>query len=158
MPGVWGTEHERFWAKVDKDAAVQPHMATNCWEWTAYRRPNSYGLFKLHGKYGRRVHAHRWAWEELHGPILNDLEIDHVCRNPLCVRPDHLDLVTHQENVRRALPYRRDMKRTHCVLRGHEFTEENTYIWGNNRSCKKCRFIRESTKRSMRKTLIGSEL
>lgn len=29
------------------------------------------------------------------------LEFDHLCRNKLCVRPDHLEAVTHTENVRR---------------------------------------------------------
>lgn len=33
--------------------------------------------------------------------IPNDMEIDHLCRNPGCCNPDHLELVTHAENNRR---------------------------------------------------------
>lgn len=51
---------------------------------------------------GRSQRIHRWAWEQVHGPIPEGLELDHLCRQRACVRVDHLEPVTHQENMRRA--------------------------------------------------------
>jgi len=69
--------------------------------WNGSRDHLGYGKFN-----GRRrvspVAAHRLAWEFCNGPIPARLEIDHLCRNKGCVRPDHLDLVTHRENMLRA--------------------------------------------------------
>jgi hypothetical protein len=85
---------ERFWSKVDKSG--------DCWLWTG-TITNRYGRFFL--AHGRMTPAHRWAYESLVGPIPEGLTIDHLCRNPPCVNPDHLEPVTVQENVRRALPF-----------------------------------------------------
>jgi hypothetical protein len=40
-------------------------------------------------------------YEQHFGSIPENLELDHLCRNPACVRPDHLEPVTHLENLRR---------------------------------------------------------
>ncbi len=81
----------RFWRKVDKTPA--------CWLWTDTPNHDGYGRFKA----DRKIMAHRFAYEEANGPVPEGLELDHLCRNRLCVRPDHLEAVTHTENVRRAL-------------------------------------------------------
>src|SRR5688500_4996363 len=81
-----------FWAKVDK--------TSTCWLWTGARHPLGYG----HVRYGNRTSAaHRVAWELINGPIPEGLTLDHLCRVPACVRPDHLEPVTHRENVRRGI-------------------------------------------------------
>jgi hypothetical protein len=49
----------------------------------------------------RMQQAHRIAYEAFRGPIAAGLEIDHLCRNPRCCNPVHLEPVTHRENVRR---------------------------------------------------------
>lgn len=71
---------------------------TGCWEWARYRDPNGYGR-----AYDGQVMqwAHRYAWEALRGPIPKGLQIDHLCNNPPCVNPDHLEPVTQAENIRR---------------------------------------------------------
>jgi hypothetical protein len=55
--------------------------------------------------------AHRVVWRRVYGPIPNGpngrtLEVDELCEISLCVRPDHLDLKTKSENVRRRGPTR----------------------------------------------------
>jgi hypothetical protein len=50
---------------------------------------------------GRMRLVHRLAWEIVVGPIEPGLEIDHLCRNRVCLNPAHLEPVTKEENVRR---------------------------------------------------------
>lgn len=72
---------------------------TGCWNWIGYRNPNGYAL-KHHN--GKQVPAHRYMWEKVNGPMPEGLEPDHLCRNRGCVNPDHVEPVTHTENVRRS--------------------------------------------------------
>ncbi len=85
--------------------------------------------------------AHRFAYENLVGPVPTGLLLDHRCRNKSCVNPDHLDPVTSGENTRRGvLSFVTSIRRkTHC-LRGHEYTRENTYTDpAGGRRCNQCR-------------------
>lgn len=50
---------------------------------------------------GRNYLAHRWHFEQVHGPIPDGMQLDHLCRVPLCVNPEHLEPVTNAENTRR---------------------------------------------------------
>jgi hypothetical protein len=87
---IHGQIKVRFWSKVDQ--------GEDCWRWTACTS-NGYGRFSVKRQ---PVLAHRFAYELLVGPIPEGLELDHLCRNRWCVNPDHLEPVTHDENVRRA--------------------------------------------------------
>lgn len=120
---------ERFRSKLavtsDDDA---------CWEWTGDRVTGGYGRFFVSP---RVVLAHRWAYEYFVGPIDDGLEIDHLCFNPPCVNPSHLEAVTPAENQRR-----RVARKTHCV-NGHEYTPENTYTSpAGVRDCRRCISLR----------------
>jgi len=87
---------ERFWPKVDASG--------DCWVWVAYRDPNGYGSFY---RDGGPTYAHRVAWELLVGSIPEGLVIDHLCKNPPCVNPDHLEPVPQRVNVLRGALARR---------------------------------------------------
>lgn len=95
------TDAARFWRRVEK--------TETCWIWTgAPDNSLGYARFKVRDAKGERdaVMVHRWSYEEVNGPIPDGLEIDHLCRVRNCVRPSHLEAVTHTENMRRAAPYR----------------------------------------------------
>lgn len=129
---------ERFWSKVDKDGPLSencPELGP-CWLWTRAKRPLGYGVFVLNG---RLDGAHRVAYELTVGPIPEGLELDHLCRRPACVRPDHLRPVTHQENSLRGYsPMAQQARQTHCI-RGHELTEANVYRRPGNPNKRECR-------------------
>ena len=114
----------RFWEKVNKTGG--------CWEWTGARYWHGYGVFN----HADTSYAHRVAWMLERGPIPEGLELDHLCKNKLCVRPGHLEPVTHVENVQRAGSWWR--AQTHCK-NGHEYTEETTLWWRGNRRCLICK-------------------
>ncbi len=116
---------ERLW----KSYAVTP---TGCWEWTGPKQGQGYGIF---GSKPSRA-AHRAFYERFKGPIPAGLVIDHLCRNPSCVNPEHLEPVTNRENVMRGLKGVLHVQPSHCI-NGHEYTPENKLV--NYRGHVKCR-------------------
>jgi hypothetical protein len=75
---------------------------TPCIDWAGPTNGNGYGLMGVMARDGSKLWAHRIAYESVNGPIPDGLEIDHLCRRPVCVNPEHLEAVTHAENIRRA--------------------------------------------------------
>ena len=115
-----------------------------CWLWTgATVRREGYAIFSY---LNRCVSAHRWFYEQEKGLVPKHLTLDHLCRVRHCVNPDHLEIVTRGENVRRGL---KGILTTHCP-QGHPYDEANTY-WSkvriNGRSCRRCHREREKRKR-----------
>ena len=105
---------ERFWSKV--------HKTNACWLWTAGTN-NGYGQFKIDGK---TYYSHRIAYEMCHGPIHEGLCIDHLCRVRHCVNPDHLEVVTHKENISRGNAPNIRNRRLGLCKNGHKISKENT--------------------------------
>jgi len=71
---------------------------TPCWVWQRALDYGGYGHMRINKRYRG---AHRVYWERENGPIPDGLQLDHLCRNRPCVRPSHLEPVTHAENMRR---------------------------------------------------------
>lgn len=122
-----------------------PIPETGCWIWMRTMDiTTGYGRFYDMGK--RRM-AHRAAFEAVRGPIPDGLTIDHLCRERMCVNPDHLEPCTRGENTMRGRTISAaNLAKTHCK-RGHEFTTDNTRFYGkhNNgrrRHCKECSRIK----------------
>lgn len=83
----------------DRFLAAVVMSGQECWAWTGQRDAKGYGL--MADGTGGKVRAHRWVWETMVGPIPEGYTIDHLCRNPSCVNPDHLEPVDNAENQRR---------------------------------------------------------
>jgi hypothetical protein len=72
-----------------------------CWRWIGYIDPAGYGRIRIGGRSGTSAYAHRVSYALHKGAIAESMETDHLCRNRWCVNPDHLEEVSHQENIRR---------------------------------------------------------
>lgn len=155
---VLDTPLKRFLAKVNQDGPLPPERPElgACWLWTgATASEGRYGTFG-NGS-GGTMPAHRWSYEHHVGPITEGLDLDHLCRVTLCVRPSHLEPVTHHENVMRGSSIQAaNAIKTHC-RRGHELTPENVRVMaGGGRQCLVCdqeifRPIRAEYARAVRK-------
>jgi len=124
----------RFFAKVQID---DPN---GCWLWTAFKDPLGYGRFQI---FGLPQLSHRISYMAVRGPIPEGLELDHLCRNPPCCNPAHLEAVTRRENLLRSpITFSGiNVVKTHCK-RGHPLSGENLYVPPNNptyRGCRSCR-------------------
>ena len=134
------SELERFVSKLSFDG---------CWLWTGAVSRDGYGQFAVNR---RPVLAHRWAYQFWNGPIPTKHEIDHLCRNPQCVNPSHLEAVTHRENVLRGA---RGRLVTHCP-KGHVYDEKNTYV--DTRGLRNCRTCGRASVAAYRHRKLGRQL
>lgn len=120
---------------AEVSAAIQ--YTDGCWVWRLRLTDAGYARTSIDGQ---QVYVHRWTYERIYGPIPDGLEIDHLCRNRACVRPSHLEAVTHRVNTLRGetIPAARAAQ-TSCV-QGHPYDEANTYVWPKDgtRRCRAC--------------------
>ena len=120
------TREEIFWTRVEP-------QEDGCWLWGGQINDHGYGLFRA----GRVYRAHRWSYEHLVGPIPEGLVLDHLCRVRNCVNPDHLEPVTHRENVLRGVgPTAANAAKTEC-RKGHALVGDN--VRQRPTGCRECR-------------------
>lgn len=78
-----------FWSRVNR--------TKGCWLWRGATNWDGYGRFRVGTKLAR---AHRVSYEEVNGGrIPAGFIVMHTCDEPRCVRPSHLRLGTHAENI-----------------------------------------------------------
>jgi len=96
MTDSWTDEKRKwsFWSKVIQGP-------NGCWLWIGSTRKNGYGSLTRKKGTGVTSTVHRFSYTELVGPIPEGHEVDHLCGVRNCVRPEHLEAVTIQENRRR---------------------------------------------------------
>lgn len=126
-----GNPQARFDAKVDRGDG------SGCWLWKgATDGEGRYGAMLYEGRVQR---AHRIALALAGSPVPEGMDVDHLCRVTLCVRPDHLEVVTHRTNVLRGESRQAaNAAKTHCPA-GHPYDEANTYVMpGGGRACRAC--------------------
>lgn len=128
---------------MEKVAHEDHGYATRCWIFKGARHKYGYGVLSMWPS--NPEVAHRLTYQHFVGPIPDGKELDHLCRVPACCNPEHLEPVTHQENLRRGRSSEALRAKyaaiTHCK-HGHEFTPENLRWKVKNgyqtRVCLKC--------------------
>ena len=115
--------------------ALQNHykQSDGCWIWMGPRYRGQYGTFMA-----KKQHflAHRASYEHSIGTIPDGLVLDHLCRNPLCINPSHLEPVSNRTNILRGRsPFALNAAKTHCK-RGHPLI--NAWLHRGRRVCREC--------------------
>jgi hypothetical protein len=97
----WAAGWPRFYVFGHVNRLKVPYLieaGTDCWIWQGGRGSGDYGRL---ARKGQLHQAHKFFYEQQYGPVTDGLDLDHLCRNPLCVNPDHLEPVSHATNTRR---------------------------------------------------------
>jgi hypothetical protein len=112
---------------------------SECWEWTKTFDGKGYGVIYDDSRPRRPMRAHRYGYTLATGDLAVGMDIDHICRNKKCVNPEHLEAVTHKENVLRGLAPNILAHHQNVCKRGHEMNDQNTYYRRNGtRQCRVC--------------------
>lgn len=158
--GYRGTPEERFWPKVDKNGPIPehaPHLG-RCWVWTGASN-HGYGVFyatpareQPDGKQ-RLMPAHQFSYELHVRPVPDGFELDHLCRNHACVNPEHLDPVTHHENILRGVSPAAEHARRETCPEGHDYDVIETRP--NGRTSRRCSLCDNKNQRERPPCLSG---
>ncbi len=120
------------------------HADNGCIIWTGTKTKEGYGFIVAEGT---NKSTHRVAYELAKGVIPDGLFIDHLCRNPSCINPDHLEAVTQKiNNLRGMSPWAINARKTHCN-KGHPLSGANFAMYKGRkgiryRQCRKCQMDR----------------
>ena len=108
-----------------------------CWNWTGPKTNGGYGHTRGVGE----NLTHSVFYRLIVGDVPDGLDLDHLCRNPSCVNPSHLEAVTHRENCARGIARLvngdNQRRKTHCP-QGHLYDLFNTYWYKSERHCRIC--------------------
>lgn len=119
-----------------------------CIEWTAATNSQGYGIFGLTAR--RHFPAHRYAYQLALGRIAEGHQIHHICGNPGCMNPDHLESLLPKD-LMKATPAHCG-NRTHCA-KGHPYDAQNTRWYRGKRVCRTCKGWRGNAKIEMQSTV-----
>jgi hypothetical protein len=129
------------------DQIYKPFLFEDCWWWLGRKRSDGYGvIFKPKTSNHRKssLLVHRWVYEYYNGPIPPKLQLHHICKNKICVNPDHLEMLTIQVHLKKGnSPSTINSKKTHCI---HGHSLKNSYIEnvkGQNRQKRHCFICRK---------------
>jgi len=130
------TLKEKFWDKVNK--------TSSCWIWLGGKTKQGYGAISK-SCYGE-ILAHRYSYKTLKGEISNGLVLDHLCRTPSCVNPDHLEAVTNKENLLRGVGVSAINAKKALCPRGHKYDYTNPN--NGHRRCRACDNLKQRALRA----------
>src|SRR5713101_5171123 len=130
-----GTFLDRFWGRVIMAREDE------CWLWTG-AKTKGYGCLHSMCRDKRNFHvaAHVFSWEFYNRSRVPDgLELDHACRNPSCVNPNHLRPVTSLVNSLLGVGIIAQNARKTACPKGHPLKGDNVRVerYGGRR-CRAC--------------------
>jgi len=109
---------------------------TDCWIWSYGVNGNGYGIVKCKTT-KKMLDAHKFMFELLKRKVPANCELDHTCKNKLCVNPEHLEPVSHAENCRRGKQTKLTKKNVKAIrtLAGKLTQREIAHMFGVSRAC-----------------------
>lgn len=148
--------------RIENNTFYDPMSGCHLWTGCSYGR--GYGWINFKGK---SQPVHRLVYRLVFGDIPEGYEVHHLCGTKLCLNPSHLQALSKAEHTKIGPAARcsgiANRSKTQCK-HGHEFTEENTILYGPKqyRYCRKCRNARanESYYRkgfALRREKLGSK-
>jgi hypothetical protein len=143
----WQMAHDLTW----QSPLIIPEPNSGCWIWLGQVNQSGYGRARL--AHGRKQVAHRAVYEAHHQTTVPaDMQLDHLCMVRCCVNPDHMEIVTPLENIRRALRQRRANPSLRYCRNGHKVVGNNILVRKNgkytNRICRTCAAANRSRHRN----------
>lgn len=142
MPGKRGSLEERF------ERWYIPEPMSGCWLWfgseITFIKGGTYGVIGNSDWRSGKSYAHRVSYELYVGKIPEGYEVDHTCKNTLCVNPEHLQALTRKEHAQITW----DRKLQGNCKRGHSMDVKNTWFEKTGaKHCRKCHAEREVRRR-----------
>jgi len=147
MPrGIYPRRYEQYSRRPILERLLEKiEIGGDCWLWTGAQSSAGYGSIGA-GTGTKTIPTHVVMYQAEFGPVPDGLEIDHLCRVRRCCNPNHLEAVTHLENVRRGNGGQHWRNKTHCPT-GHPYNEENTYVSPRGRRhCRTCERVRNRSR------------
>lgn len=138
---VWYTYGMNYIEKFNNSWELNDN---GCWIWQPPPHKSGYGRI---GTPDGTKYAHIFSYVTFVGPVPPGAELDHRCRVHACVNYEHLEAVTHRENMLRGdTVAARNAAKTHCP-RNHAYTGDNLVIDGGGRRCRTCKNERQNERR-----------
>ena len=124
----------------------------------AHQQRSTNGYVRIQVK-GQKHQAHRYAWEQKHGPIPEGMVVDHLCHTEAvmrgecsggyscvhraCINLDHLRLVPQSDNILTGL---HSVDNKDSCPRGHSYPESLWVRPSGKRECGECNRARARRK------------
>jgi hypothetical protein len=125
---------------------------TACHIWIRCLNPQGYAWAGHNGSYDLVINI---LYKLKHKFIPFKKELDHLCNIKACINLEHIEPVSHSENIRRGMRYNHKIVSPQLCKRGHLLTEDNVYynktFGRESRACKQC--VLERAKRKTFKFL-----
>ncbi|MFB8122066.1 HNH endonuclease signature motif containing protein [Streptomyces bacillaris] len=145
-PALFMNPADAIEARTNRTVPPPAGLVGNCWIWQG----------STNGTYGRLGPglAHRVSYEIAKGQIPSGLDIDHLCRRPLCINPDHLEAVTRRVNLLRSTNFTAlEAAQTDCIT-GHPLSGPNLYMDPRGRrQCRECRRRRNRESKARKRAM-----
>ena len=85
------------YSSPDEAVRMRSRQEGECVVWTGHVNAKGYPRINT----GARLElVHRYVWERENGPIPEGAEVDHICFNRACIKPEHLRLADRVSNTR----------------------------------------------------------
>lgn len=119
-------------ARLDK---YTERSEEGCWEWAGAVNNRGYGVMTISKSI---YYTHRVSYTRHNGPIPTGRVLDHLCRNPRCLNPEHLEPVSDRVNMLRGYSTAAVAQRRETCLHGHLYAEHGRVYDDGRRHCLAC--------------------